>query len=322
MINLKRLLYTVIIFLFLGCGTVQVQQENNSSVSVLGVSNSIETIESSYEEVIEDKNITIIDINSSNISTTDTEEETTISDIPEINISDDINESIATLEDTPTIDSSPTVEDDITPLAQPEPEEEPKDYRAKFINENNCSQVLDKEFLVICYDYTLKVARAVTYTLEGDLVNELNIQERPSFYEEELIDEPYRAKYSDYTGSGYDRGHMAPDAAFDWSQESLEATYSLANIIPQAPKVNRYMWVDVEAYARDKAVELGEVEVVNVVKYDSNYTKYIGEDNISVSVGYYKILFNKEESYEECFYYANDINSSTEGDNLSKHKVD
>lgn len=115
---------------------------------------------------------------------------------------------------------------------------------------------------------------------------------------------------------------MAPDAAFDWSQESLDATYSLANIIPQVPDVNRYMWVDAEAYARDKAVDLGEITVVNVVKYDNNHTKHIGDDNISVSIGYYKILFNEDESYEECFYYANDINISREDDNLSKHKVD
>jgi len=196
---------------------------------------------------------------------------------------------------------------------------ESSNYQDKFINENNCDQILDKEFLIICYDYTLKVAKSVSYTLEGDLVNELNIQERPDFYQEELIDEIYRAKSSDYHGSGYDKGHMAPDASFDWSQESLEATYSLANIIPQVPEVNRHMWANIEAYARDKAMDLGEITVVNVIRYSNHNQHYIGEDNIAVSIGYYKILYNQDKSYEECFYYANDINLNS--DTLLDHKV-
>ncbi|MCH9740829.1 MAG: DNA/RNA non-specific endonuclease [Epsilonproteobacteria bacterium] len=192
------------------------------------------------------------------------------------------------------------------------------DYKTKFINESSCDQIIDKEFLEICYDYSLKVAKAVTYTLYGDLVNELNIKERPWFYQEETVDEAYQVNYSDYTNSGYDRGHMAPDAAFDWSQESLDATYSLANIIPQVPKVNQEQWVKAEEYARDKAVELGELNVVNVVKYSSSPSR-IGESAIAVSIGYYKMLFNSSEEYEECFYYANDV--SSDNSNLLSHSV-
>jgi endonuclease G len=193
-------------------------------------------------------------------------------------------------------------------------------YVKKFINNSNCSQIIDKEFLVICYDYKMKEAKSVAYKLDGDLVNELNIKDRPSFYEEEAIDERYRAEDRDYVHSGYDRGHLAPDASFDWSKESLEATYSLANIIPQAPTVNRKMWVKVEQYARDKAVELGEIEVINVVKF-SDEPEYIGKNRIAISMGYYKILINEQENYKECFYYSNDLNSSSKNDTVASHRV-
>jgi endonuclease G len=293
------LISILIIWLFVGCGTVQIQQENNSSATsiptmVVGISSEVEE-------------------NSTYIEPTTTVEE---SDINISNIVQTIPSTIIEPTPLPEITPSPTP----TPSPMPIPLPEPKDYKTKFINKNRCNQIIDKEFLEICYDYSLKVAKSVAYTLEGDLMNELNIQERPSFYQEESIDEPYRAKSSDYSGSGYDRGHMAPDAAFDWSQESLDATYSLANIIPQVPEVNRHMWVKVEAYARDKAIDLGEITVVNVVKYGNN-NLHIGDDNITVSIGYYKILFNTNESYEECFYYANNINANGEDDNLSKHAV-
>jgi endonuclease G len=192
-------------------------------------------------------------------------------------------------------------------------------YKDRFIN-SSCDQILDKEFLVICYDYGLKMATSVAYLLEGDLVEELNIADRPSFYEEELIEKRYRATYSDYTHSGYDRGHLAPDASFDWSIESLEATYSLANIIPQVPIVNREVWARIEGYAREKAKELGELNVVNVIKFNSTPTR-IGDNKIAVPIGYYKILYNQYMDYEECFYYGNNTDSKNLDINISSHIV-
>jgi len=307
----------LIAWLFLGCQTVQIEQKNNSSTTT---STTLSEISSTAEENITNIEPTPIVENSNSIENISSQE----SSEQNISIIDTIIYETSTINEPEPIIPTPTPQPSPQPTPQPTPQpiiEEAKDYKTKFINENSCDQIIDKVFLEICYDYSLKVAKSVAYTLEGDLVNELNIQERPSFYQEESIDKPYRAKSSDYTHSGYDRGHLAPDAAFDWSQESLDATYSLANIIPQVPEVNRYMWIKVEAYARDKAIDLGEITVVNVVKY-GNDNLHIGEDNITVSIGYYKILFNRDESYEECFYYANDINASSEDDNLSKHKVD
>lgn len=195
------------------------------------------------------------------------------------------------------------------------------DYKTKFINENTCNLILDKVFLEICYDTDKKVAKSVSYTLYGDLVNELNIQERPSFYEEESIDEEHRAKVGDYTHSGYDRGHLAPDASFDWSQKSLEATYSLANIIPQVSEVNQQLWSQAEAYARDMAVELGEVMVINVMKY-STTPKLIGQSQLAVSTGYYKLILNESQAFETCLFYENSIEELNNYHSLEAHKIE
>ena len=194
------------------------------------------------------------------------------------------------------------------------------EYKSRFINNTNCNQIIDNEFIHICYDYKLKAAKSVAYHLDGDLMNNPNIDERPSFYVEKSIEKRYRVSDTDYTNSNYDRGHLAPDAAFDWSEESLKAVYTLANIIPQAPQVNRNMWSQVEKYARDKAIELGELEVINVVKYGKQ-SKRIGKNKMAVSRGFYKVLYNNQESYEECFYYANKLNLTSRDDYVSKHRV-
>ncbi len=198
------------------------------------------------------------------------------------------------------------------------PDEPQETLESKYIN-SSCDQIIDKVYFKICYSYSYKAAKSVVYKLEGDLVNELNIKERPKFYAEEALPQEYRAQYYDYTGSGYDRGHLAPDAAFDWSKESLEATYSLANIIPQDETVNREQWEKAEEHARKEAVILGEIEVANVVIYPDN-PKYIGEDKIAVPKGFYKILSNPAKNYLECFYYEN--NASKNGKTLYSNKTE
>ncbi|SFV70025.1 DNA/RNA endonuclease G [hydrothermal vent metagenome] len=189
-----------------------------------------------------------------------------------------------------------------------------------FINTKDCDQIIDKEFLKICYDYDLKSAKAVGYTLDGDLVNAVNISKRPNFNVELLLEEQYRISYSDYTNSGYDRGHLAPDAGFDWSQESLEATYSLANIIPQVRLINQRTWTKAEAYARFQAVERGKVNVLNIIKY-APIPPRIGTNAMAVSSGYYKVLYSDDQSYEECFYYQNHEDVNTTNDTLEQHLV-
>jgi len=193
----------------------------------------------------------------------------------------------------------------------------------EYINNSNCDQIIDKTFYKICYDYKLKAAKSVSYTLQGDLVNEVNIEKRPYFYSEKSISSEYRAYYKDYTNNKFnlDRGHIAPDAAFDWTDESLDAVYSMANIMPQARKVNRYTWTKAERYARFVAVQRGSVQVLNIITY-SDTPKRIGSHGIAVPTGYYKVLYSNDQTYTRCLYYANDNNIITQDDKLRDHDID
>lgn len=42
----------------------------------------------------------------------------------------------------------------------------------------------------------------------------------------------YRGKTSDYTGSGFDRGHLCPSADRTFTLEDNSATFLMTNIIP------------------------------------------------------------------------------------------
>jgi endonuclease G len=54
----------------------------------------------------------------------------------------------------------------------------------------------------------------------------------------------------DYTGSGFDRGHMCPHGDRSSSHEAANATFAMTNIVPQAPALNQEAWADFEDYCR------------------------------------------------------------------------
>ncbi|MBI3547655.1 MAG: DNA/RNA non-specific endonuclease [Elusimicrobia bacterium] len=62
-------------------------------------------------------------------------------------------------------------------------------------------------------------------------------------------------KTSDYTCSGFDRGHMCDSKDRSNTAESNSMTFLMTNIIPQAPKNNQRAWLGLENYGRKLATE-------------------------------------------------------------------
>lgn len=65
-----------------------------------------------------------------------------------------------------------------------------------------------------------------------------------------------RVEHSDYTRSGYDRGHMAPAADMKWSKKAMQESFYMSNICPQNQKLNRDDWGDLEDACRKWAREI------------------------------------------------------------------
>jgi len=57
--------------------------------------------------------------------------------------------------------------------------------------------------------------------------------------------------HKDYSGSGFDRGHLCPHSDRAATREMSYATFVMTNIIPQAPNVNQKAWAQFENYCRD-----------------------------------------------------------------------
>jgi endonuclease G, mitochondrial len=74
---------------------------------------------------------------------------------------------------------------------------------------------------------------------------------RPPFATDtSLPDSWYRVSPDDYTGSGFDRGHMIPAADRNHNPNDSQAVFLMTNIFPQAPDNNRGPWEQLESDCR------------------------------------------------------------------------
>lgn len=73
----------------------------------------------------------------------------------------------------------------------------------------------------------------------------------------------YQVLGTDYSGSGYDRGHMCPSADRTKTVADNDATFLMTNMIPQAPTNNQQMWANLETYCRTLANSGNELYIIS-----------------------------------------------------------
>ncbi|RIV21268.1 DNA/RNA non-specific endonuclease [Fibrisoma montanum] len=95
---------------------------------------------------------------------------------------------------------------------------------------------------------------------------------------------------SDYTRSGYDRGHLAPAGDFKFSQRLTSDSFYMSNMSPQAPEFNRGIWKELEELVRRWAVRDRGLYVVTGPVLKPGLPTIGRQNEIAVPKKYYKVL--------------------------------
>ncbi len=112
---------------------------------------------------------------------------------------------------------------------------------------------------------------------------------------------------SDYTRSGYDRGHMCPSGDQKWSQEAMNDCFVMANMCPQLHELNNGAWKTLETKERQWATRDSALMIVAGPIYDKSDKKRIGKAGVRVPGAFFKVLLAPylEEPRGIAFVYPN-----------------
>jgi len=142
------------------------------------------------------------------------------------------------------------------------------------------------------YNETHEQASWVAYELTKEETNKLYDRT------DNFIPDPKVASGSandnDYSGSGYDRGHLAPAADMGWSSATMAESFYYSNMSPQLPGFNRGIWKKLEELVRTWAIEYNAIDIVTGPVLTSGLPT-IGADGVSVPKYYYKVILDYTE---------------------------
>lgn len=97
----------------------------------------------------------------------------------------------------------------------------------------------------------------------------------------------YRVTATDYSGSGYDRGHMCPSGDRTKSVSDNSSTFLMTNMIPQAPDNNQQSWASLESYCRTLANQGNELYIISG---GSGTSGFIGSGVIALPTSTWKVI--------------------------------
>ena len=162
--------------------------------------------------------------------------------------------------------------------AQPTtPAEAEKTYLA-FGNPSNAdasdpnNYLLVNNYMVISYNRSRAIPNWVAWrVIKADMSD---LQRVDSFRPDDRLPDGWtEIKPSDYTNSGYDRGHICPNADRDGTPEAMASTFVMTNMTPQTPDLNRGPWEKLEGYLRTLVTRGSDVYVYAGVYGDDGKLK-------------------------------------------------
>ena len=126
---------------------------------------------------------------------------------------------------------------------------------------------------------------------------------KDDFREDPEVPAQHRATLSDYTGQGFDRGHMAPAADMTFDAKAMSESFFLTNMMPQVPGNNRGIWKYLEENTRYWAQTKGEVYVITGTLFDAQPKMM---NKVAIPSQIYKIVIDPKSGKQIAYLFPNE----------------
>ncbi len=182
-----------------------------------------------------------------------------------------------------------------------------------FINkklENKTQEVCYAEFGVMHSGITRTPLWSAEKLTKERLENAQRLQRNNAFHSEDSLPTDERSELSDYVRSGFDRGHLSPSADMSTEQAQYES-FSLANIIPQDPKNNRYLWASIESAIRAQTFRRGELYVITGVIFQGTQLQRLN-GRVLIPTHLYKAVYDPNSKEAAAYLVKNETTKDYE----------
>ena len=131
----------------------------------------------------------------------------------------------------------------------------------------------------------------VVYKVDGILIGSKNLSRKHlRFRPDYQLPAKCRSYPKDYSKTGFDRGHLVPNAVFDYDRKVQKETFLMSNIAPQKPKLNRKLWNKIEKFVRLQARKYKDIRVITGVCGSNGHIK----NGVNIPKYWYKIIFRPD----------------------------
>ena len=173
------------------------------------------------------------------------------------------------------------------------------------------------------WDCNKKANRWTVYQLhDGNNMNK--VTRKDEFKEDPEIPSQYRTKLSDYSGSGFSRGHLCPSSDRLCSREQNSQTFYLSNMQPQWQAHNGGLWNNLEALVRkwDNTSFRDTLYIVKAATIDNaNIKQYTSSGLIVPKYFYMAILCVKNHQYKAIGLWTEHKNESDTNKNYGDYAI-
>ena len=156
----------------------------------------------------------------------------------------------------------------------------------------NDIRIIDRGEFILGWSDSLRHPAWCAYHVTRD--EKFEDGKRPSFLVDKSI--PRAPKPADYTNTGYDRGHLAPNHAIvsRYGEAERRKTFMMSNIAPQAPALNRDIWRDLEHRIADLwTARYGEIWVI-VGCIPSSVGLTFEQTDVDIPEAYFQVILAQE----------------------------
>lgn len=152
----------------------------------------------------------------------------------------------------------------------------------------------------LAFDQHSHQAKWVAYELTAEELG-LKRAKRKDRFRKDTITNLLTARQSDYTRSGYDRGHLAPAADMAWDQKAMDQSFFFSNICPQTPNLNRGIWKKLEEQGRKWATQKNNIYIVTgpVIQYPADST-----GNLPIPKYFYKAILVYQKGVQQAIGFV------------------